>query len=159
MEHCAKWRRTPVLHRVFRTEILKACIGETSHQPITVRRSVNPAICSGVVKQFNTVPDRLTTKTVSELHSMLIEEIKSTNARIDTFIKESAIKKKKKTSDDNLEIDNLSVEEYFSQGKEEAKPDTNISILSTLSDKFASSKKTIQYINAELSKILKSIVH
>lgn len=87
----------------------------------------------------------------------MIEEIKSTNARIDTFCGEPATKKRKSSNDD-IEIDNLSVEGNSSQEREEAKPDGNISILSKLSDKFTFSEKTGPCINSELSKILKSIV-
>lgn len=63
----------------------------------------------------------------------MIEEIKSTNAQIDTLCEEPATKKRKSSNDD-IEIDNLSVEGNASQEKEEAKPDGNISILSKLSD-------------------------
>lgn len=68
----------------------------------------------------------------------MIKEIKSRNARIDTFCEEPATKKRK-TSNDDIEIYNLSVQGNSSQEKEEAKPDGNISILSKLSDKFTSS--------------------
>ena len=40
-ENCAKWRKKPVLHQLFRREIVKALVGETSHQPIVVRGPVN----------------------------------------------------------------------------------------------------------------------
>ena len=41
-EHCAKWQKKPVLHRIFRREVVKALVGETSQQPIIVRGAVNP---------------------------------------------------------------------------------------------------------------------
>ena len=40
-ENCAKWRKKPVLHQLFRREIVKALVGETSHQPVVVRGPVN----------------------------------------------------------------------------------------------------------------------
>lgn len=75
-----------------------------------------------------------------------------------TLFCEEPATKKRKSSNNDLEIDNLSVEGNSSQEKEEVKPDGNILMLSKLSDKFTSSEKTGPSINAELSKILKSIV-
>lgn len=80
-----------------------------------------------------------------ELQSMVIEEIKSTNARIDILFEEPA---SKKTSGF---LSRVSVEENCSQEKEEAKQ--------TLIFRLISSEKTDPSISAGLSKILKSIVH
>ncbi|XP_062603503.1 uncharacterized protein LOC134265280 [Saccostrea cucullata] len=96
-------------------------------------------------------------KQFSDFQSLVIEEIKSTNAQIDSFMEEPDTKKAK-LSNDNLEIINPNREENSSQDKEEAKPESNTSILFKLSDKFTSSEKTGPTINLELSKILKSIV-
>lgn len=41
-EHCAKLRKKPVLHRVFRREVIKSLIGETTPQPTQVRGAANP---------------------------------------------------------------------------------------------------------------------
>jgi len=41
-EHCLKLRKKPVLHRVFRKEIVKALVAETTPQPIAVRGAANP---------------------------------------------------------------------------------------------------------------------
>ena len=41
-DHCTKCQKKPVLHRIFWREVVKALVGEISHQPIIVRGSVNP---------------------------------------------------------------------------------------------------------------------
>lgn len=127
----------------------------------------SPQKTSTPIKEQQSVPESLSDsikfliesqqRQFQEFQSLVIEEIKSTNARIDTFCEEPATKKRKSSNDD-IEIDNLSVEGNSSQDREETKPDGNISILSKLSDKFTSSEKTGPCINSELSKILKSIV-
>lgn len=89
---------------------------------------------------------------------MVIEEIKSTNAQIDTFSEEPATKKKNHQTMIHR-IDNLSAEKknYF-EGKDEGKPNGIISILSKLSDKFISFEKTGPSINWELSKIFRNLL-
>lgn len=41
-EHCIKLRKKPVLHRVFRREIVKALVAETAPQPVHVRGAATP---------------------------------------------------------------------------------------------------------------------
>lgn len=41
-EHCTKLRKKPVLHRVFRREVIKSLICETTPQPTQVRGAANP---------------------------------------------------------------------------------------------------------------------
>lgn len=113
----------------------------------------SPQNTSTPIKEQQSVPESLSDsikfliesqqRLFQEFQSLVIEEIKSTNARIDTFCEEPATKKSKSSNDD-IEIDYLSIEGNSSQEKEEAKSDGNISILSKLSDKFTSSEKLMQ---------------
>lgn len=113
----------------------------------------SPQNTSTPIKEQQSVPESLSDsikfliesqqRLFQEFHSLVIEEIKSTNARIDTFCEEPATKKRKSSNDD-IEEDYLSIKGNSSQEKEEAKSDGNISILSKLSDKFTSSEKLMQ---------------